>query len=316
MNYRKLGKYGIKVSEISIGGWLTYGKSVDADQTSKIIRRAVDLGVNYIDIADIYARGEAERVIGAAIKDMTRSDLVISSKVFWPMSDNINDRGLSRKHIIESIDRSLERIGVDYLDLYFCHRFDPETEIEEVVRAMDHLVRQGKVLYWGTSVWEASQIRVAVAEAEKIHGYIPAVEQPRYNMIDRHIETEIVPACQKHGLGLVVWSPLAQGLLTGKYNKSLPKGSRGAETDWLKNDLNDANLEKIKALATLAESHDITISQLALAWVLRLPAISSAITGATKVEQVEENVAACDITLEQETVDQIESILGNNPAEN
>lgn len=316
MNYRKLGKYGIKVSEISIGGWLTYGKSVVADQTSKIIRRAVDLGVNYIDIADIYARGEAERVIGAAIKDMTRSELVISSKVFWPMSDNINDRGLSRKHIIESIDRSLERIGVDYLDLYFCHRFDPETEIEEVVRAMDHLVRQGKVLYWGTSVWEASQIRVAVAEAEKIHGYIPAVEQPRYNMIDRHIETEIVPACQKHGLGLVVWSPLAQGLLTGKYNKSLPKGSRGAETDWLKNDLNDANLEKIKALATLAESHDITISQLALAWVLRLPAISSAITGATKVEQVEENVAACDITLEQETVDQIESILGNNPAEN
>lgn len=316
MNYRKLGKYGIKVSEISIGGWLTYGKSVVADQTSKIIRRAVDLGVNYIDIADIYARGEAERVIGAAIKDMTRSELVISSKVFWPMSDNINDRGLSRKHIIESIDRSLERIGVDYLDLYFCHRFDPETEIEEVVRAMDHLVRQGKVLYWGTSVWEASQIRVAVAEAEKIHGYIPAVEQPRYNMIDRHIETEIVPACQKHGLGLVVWSPLAQGLLTGKYNKSLPKGSRGAETDWLKNDLNDANVEKIKALATLAESHDITISQLALAWVLRLPAISSAITGATKVEQVEENVAACDITLEQETVDQIESILGNNPAEN
>ncbi|MDX9857769.1 MAG: aldo/keto reductase family protein [candidate division Zixibacteria bacterium] len=316
MKYRKLGRYSIKVSEISIGGWLTYGKSVDQAQTAAIIRRAVDLGINFIDIADIYARGEAERVIGAAIKDMTRSDLVISSKVFWPMSENVNDRGLSRKHIIESIDKSLARIGTDYLDLYFCHRFDPETEIEEVVRAMDHVVRQGKVLYWGTSVWDASHIRVAVAEAEKINGYIPAVEQPRYNMIDRHIETEILPICQKHGLGLVVWSPLAQGLLTGKYNKALPKGTRGAETDWLKSDLTEGNLEKVKALTTLAESHDITISQLALAWVLRLPAISSAITGATRVEQVEENVAACDVILEQETLDQIESILGNNPAEN
>lgn len=313
MKYRKLGKYGIKVSEISIGGWLTYGGSVDTDMTKKIVRRAIELGINYIDIADIYARGESEKAIGAAIKGMTRSDLVVSSKVFWPMSDNPNDRGLSRKHIIESIDKSLQRIGTDYLDLYFCHRFDPEVEIEEVVRAMEQVVRQGKVLYWGTSVWESEQIDTAVAQALKFNGFIPAVEQPRYNMIDRHIESRILPTCEKHGMGLVVWSPLAQGLLTGKYNNGVPKGSRGAETKWLQNDLNEDNLAKVKALATLAESHDVSIAQLALAWVLRRPQISSAITGATRVEQVEQNVAASDVTLDDETLDQIESILGNKP---
>ncbi|MCB2230064.1 aldo/keto reductase family protein [bacterium] len=313
MNYRKLGTYGIKVSEISIGGWLTYGGSVDKELTKKIIRRAVELGINYIDIADIYARGESEKYIGKAIKEMTRSDLVISSKVFWPMSDNPNDRGLSRKHIIESIDKSLKRIGTDYLDLYFCHRYDPEVEVEEVVRAMEHIVRQGKVLYWGTSVWESDQIESAVAQANRFNGFIPAVEQPRYNMIDRHIEASILPTCEKHGMGLVVWSPLAQGLLTGKYNDGVPEGSRGAETKWLQNDLNENNLAKVKALAEIARSLDITISQLALAWVLRLPQISSAITGATQVEQLEQNVAAVDVTLDNETLDQIETILGNKP---
>lgn len=313
MNYRKLGTYGIKVSEISIGGWLTYGGSVDKELTKKIIRRAVELGINYIDIADIYARGESEKYIGKAIKEMTRSDLVISSKVFWPMSDNPNDRGLSRKHIIESIDKSLKRIGTDYLDLYFCHRYDPEVEVEEVVRAMEHIVRQGKVLYWGTSVWESDQIESAVAQANRFNGFIPAVEQPRYNMIDRHIEASILPTCEKHGMGLVVWSPLAQGLLTGKYNDGVPEGSRGAETKWLQNDLNENNLAKVKALAEIARSLEITISQLALAWVLRLPQISSAITGATQVEQLEQNVAAADVTLDSETLDQIETILGNKP---
>ncbi|MBD3403190.1 aldo/keto reductase [candidate division GN15 bacterium] len=309
MEYRKLGKYGIKVSEISIGGWLTYGKSVDKDMTKKVIHQAVDLGINYIDIADIYARGQSEKYIGKAIKDMNRSDLVIASKVFWPMSENVNDRGLSRKHIIESIDKSLKRIGTDYLDLYFCHRFDPDVEVEEVVRAMDDLVRAGKVLYWGTSVWEGEQIDRAVDEADRFLAHRPAVEQPRYNMIDRHIESEIFPTVEKHGMGLVVWSPLAQGLLTGKYNDGVPEGTRGGDTEWLKNDLTDDNIEKVRQLTEIADEMNISVAQLALAWVLIHPQVSSAITGATRPEQVEQNVAAAEVKLDQATIDRIEGIL-------
>ena len=212
MNYRRMGKSGLKISEISLGGWLTYGGSVGAEKAVKIIQRALQLGVNFIDVADIYSRGEAEKVVGQAVKEFKRSDLVISSKVFWPMSDNINDQGLSRKHIVESVNKSLMRLGTDYLDIYFAHRFDPETEIEEVVRAMEDLIRSGKVLYWGTSLWSADQIDRAVEEAKSWRAYRPAVEQPRYNLLDRKIENEIMPTCVKNGMGLTVWSPLAQGV--------------------------------------------------------------------------------------------------------
>jgi voltage-dependent potassium channel beta subunit len=316
MKYRKLGKYGIRVSEIAIGGWLTYGGSVDKSQTKKIIEHGVGLGINFIDIADIYARGKSEECIGNAIESMTRTDLVISSKVFWPMSDNPNDRGLSRKHIMESIHRTLKRIGTDYLDIYFCHRHDPDVEVEEVVRVMEDLVRQGKILYWGTSVWTAAQIEQAVGDAFRLGGYLPAVEQPRYNMFDRHIETEILPTCDRHGLGLTVWSPLAQGLLTGKYNDGVPQDSRGGQTEWLKRDLTDDNLAKVRQLAELARQRGMTIGQLALAWILRLPQISCAIIGATKIEQVDENVRAGENALDPDTLSEIENILGNNPAVN
>jgi len=313
VNYRRLGKYGIKVSEISLGAWLTYGASVDAANAVPIIHAAIDSGVNYIDIADIYAKGEAEKVVGKAIKEMRRSDLVISSKLFWPMSDDVNDRGLSRKHIMESVEKSLKRIGTDYLDLYFCHRFDPETEVEETVRAMSDLVTQGKVLYWGTSVWESEQIEQAVGEA-RAHGcYLPAVEQPRYNMLDRHIEPAIVPTCARNGIGVVVWSPLAQGILTGKYNDGAAKGTRGADTMWLAGQLNDENIGKVKQLGEIAGDLDITVSQLALAWILRRPEISSAITGATKVSQLQENVAASGIVLEPAVLDRIEKVTGEAP---
>jgi voltage-dependent potassium channel beta subunit len=314
MKYRRVGKYGIKVSEISLGAWLTYGNSVDARLTSEIVHAAIDAGVNFIDIADIYTKGEAERLIGQAIEGHTRSDLVISSKVYWPMSENVNDRGLSRKHIMESVEKSLKRIGIDYLDFYFCHRFDKETEVEETMRAMSDLVTQGKVLYWGTSVWEADQIEQAVGDARACGGYLPAIEQPRYNMLDRHIEDAIMPTCARCGMGIVVWSPLAQGILTGKYNESAPPGSRGAETMWLAGHLNDGNLSKTRQLTSLAKEAGMTLSHLALAWILHRPEISSAIVGATNVEQLKENVAASDVTLSDDLLTGISGILGESPS--
>ena len=309
MKYRRLGNAGIKVSEISIGGWLTYGGSVDQKTTSNIMAAAIDQGVNFVDLSDIYSRGEAEKLCGKALCNYQRSDLVISSKLFWPMSDNINDRGLSRKHIVESIEKSLKRIGTDYLDIYFCHRFDHDTEVEETVRAMDDLIRQGKILYWGTSVWDAGQIDTAVAIAEKYNCYRPQVEQPRYNLFDRNIEDGIMPTCARRGIGLVVWSPLAQGLLTGKYNDGIPEGSRGQKTDWLKDDLNDARLDQVRKLADLAADLNITIGQLALAWVLRRTEISSAITGATRPEHIEANVRAVEVDLSDEILMRIEEIM-------
>lgn len=309
MQYRRVGKAGLKVSEIALGSWLTYGGTVDSDASIGIIRRAIDLGVNFIDMSDAYSGGAAERVVGKAIEPYTRSDLVLSSKLFWPMSDNINDRGLSRKHIMESIEKSLRRIGTDYLDIYFCHRFDPETEIEETVRAMDDLVRQGKILYWGTSVWEVAQIEQAVSDAQIWRAYQPVVEQPRYNMLDAHIETELFPTCSRHGIGLVVFSPLAQGMLSGKYNNGVPPSSRGGQTKWLEGDLTPENLAKIKALGNLARSLELTMAQLALAWVLRRSEITSAITGATSIDQVDENVTASGVILSNETLETIDGIL-------
>jgi len=313
MNYRNVGKSGLKISEIALGGWLTYGGTVEAKRTEPIVKTAIDAGINFIDLADIYSKGKAEDVIGKIIKGITRSDLVISSKVFWPMSENINDKGLSRKHIMESIDKTLKRLGTDYLDLYFCHRYDPDTEIEEIVRTMDDLIHQGKILYWGTSVWQADYIERAMGIAKELGCYKPVVEQPRYNMIDRHIELDIMPACSRNGIGLTVWSPLAQGLLTGKYNNGIPNDSRGGSSNWLKNDLTDANLNKIKKLSEIAKDHSITIGQMALAWILHRPEISCAIIGATKPEQVNDNVIASDVKLSDDTFREIENILDNRP---
>ncbi len=313
MNYRRIGRTGLKVSEISLGAWLTYGGTVAEENAKSIIRAALDAGVNFLDIADVYAKGAAEEVVGKAIKDFNRSDLVLSSKLFWPMSDNINDRGLSRKHIMESIEKSLKRIDTDYLDLYFCHRYDPDTETEEIVRAMDDLVHQGKILYWGTSVWEPNQIERAVGNAHYHKAYGPSVEQPRYHMLDRHIEKEIMPTCRRYGMGLTVFCPLAQGLLTGKYNEGVPKDSRGANSMWLKPDLTEENITKVRDLGDIARKLDITVGQLALAWILRRPEISCAITGATRVEHVLDNVKASDVELPSEILNEIEVLVDNDP---
>lgn len=310
MQYRRVGRAGMKVSAVSLGAWITYGGSVEDQMATQCIQTAIENGINFIDVADAYARGQAEIVVGKAIKSFKRSDLVLSSKLYWPQSENINDRGLSRKHIMESIEKTLKRFDTDYLDLYFCHRFDAETPIEETVRAMDDLVHQGKILYWGTSVWNASQIQEAVDTARQYHCYLPQVEQPRYNMFDRHIESEgIVETCAKNGIGIVCWSPLAQGLLTGKYNNGIPEGSRAAQQKGLQNELTDAKLGQIKSLANLASDQGLTVGQLALAWILRRPELSSAIIGASKPEQVIENVKAAEVTLSAEVVAKIEEVL-------
>ncbi len=309
MEYRRLGNAGMKVSAVALGAWLTYGGSVEEKTAADCIRAAIEHGVNFIDVADAYAGGEAERVVGQVIQDYRRSDLVISSKLYWPMSDNVNDRGLSRKHIMESVEGSLRRLDTDYLDIYFCHRYDAETPLEETVHAMDDLVHQGKILYWGTSVWEPVQIDHAVRIARQFNAYAPQAEQPRYNMFDRHIEPEIIPTCSLHGIGLTVFSPLAQGLLTGKYIDGIPAGSRAETSEWLTKDLTEENLEKIRQLAALAQELDITTAQLALAWILRRPEISCVITGATRPEHVKSNVQAADIKLDEDLLLRIEAIL-------
>lgn len=317
MEYRRMGDTGLKLSSVSLGAWTTYGGSVADDTAEKCLTAAVENDINFIDVADVYAGGKAEVLVGKWMKDFTRSDLVISSKVYWPMSENVNDRGLSRKHIMESVERSLKRLGTDYLDIYFCHRYDTETALEETVRAMSDLVRQGKVLYWGTSVWSAANLEDVAGTAQRYNGFMPKVEQPRYNMLDRHVEPEVLPVAAKHGMGIVVWSPLAQGILTGKYNKGIPEGSRGASGGQLeeavKGELSEENLPKLRALGAIAKDLGLSMSQLALAWCLRRPEVTSVITGASRPEQVHDNVKASEVKLDDEVQSRVEEILANKP---
>lgn len=317
MKYRNVGKTGLKISEISLGSWLTYGGSEDKESSRKCITKAIDLGVNFIDIADVYSGGKAEKIIGKIIKEenYNRKDLVISSKVFWPMSDNVNDRGLSRKHIMESIEGSLERLELDSLDIYFCHRFDRYTPLEETILAMSDLVDQGLIHYWGTSVWPAVQLERAYWIARELGCYPPVVEQPQYNMLNRYIELPhgVMETCKRNGMGIVPFSPLMQGILTGKYNEGVPEDSRGATTDWLKWDLTPQNIEKVKKLQPIANGLNISMAQLALAWILRRDEISCVITGATKSEHIESNVKASEIELDEDILERIEGVLGNKP---
>jgi len=315
MKYRKVGKSGLKVSEISLGSWLTYGGSVEDEIAKKCMEAAIENGINFIDSAEIYAKGGAEKVIADFLSDEThnRKDLVISSKVFWPMSENINDWGLSRKNILNAIEGTLERLNMDYIDIYFMHRYDYMTPLRETIEVLDDIIRDNKVRYWGTSVWTAAQLERANAIAKDIRAHKPIVEQPLYNMFVRHIELEIMPVAKTHGMGFTVWSPLAQGLLTGKYNKTIPEGSRAATTQFVKREIIPENIQKITQLQTIANELNLTTGQLALAWILRRPEISSAITGATKVEHVESNMQASGIVLENEIINRIEEILGNKP---
>ncbi len=314
MNYRQLGKYGVKVSEVALGGWLTHGRSIDDDTTSAIVYRAFELGINFFDTADVYNRGEAEKALARSVKGMRRESLFIATKCFFPMSDEPNDKGLSRKHITESVHASLKRLDTDYVDLMQCHRNDPEVPIEETVRAMDDLIRQGKVLYWGVSEWPAARIAEACHKAKEMNCCPPVSNQPVYNMLNRYIEKDVLPTSETYGLGQVVFSPLAQGVLTGKYKpgQPMPEGSRGADENsnmFMGNVLTDDTLQKVQNLGKIAEKFGCTIGQLALAWCLRQRGVSSVIVGASKVSQIEENSVASGLLIPPEAWNQADVIL-------
>lgn len=314
MEYRRLGKTGTKVSEIALGSWLTYGGYVDADKAVKTIHKAYDLGINFFDTANVYMRGAAEEIVGQAIKAFPRDSYVLATKVYFPMGDGPNDQGLSRKHIMEQAHASLKRLDVDYIDLYYCHRYDPETPLEETLRALDDLVRQGKVLYIGVSEWTAEQITEAVHLADQKLLDRLVVNQPQYSMLVRKIENEVIPVCQKHGIGQVVWSPLAQGVLTGKYKKGAepPKDSRALTNNKsIYNLLTDKNLDKVEQLKGVAADQNLSLPQLAIAWILRQPNVSSALVGASRPEQIEENAKASGVQLDHETLEKIEEILAD-----
>ncbi len=314
MQYRRLGNAGMKVSAVALGGWTTFGGSIqDAALARRIILQAYESGINFFDIADAYARGDSERMMGKVLQDLPRHTLVISSKLYWPMSDDVNDRGLSRKHIMESIDKSLQRIGTDYLDIYYCHRFDPETPLEEVVRAMDDLVHQGKILYWGTSEWTGAQITDAVGLARQFNLYRPQVDQPGYNLTRRtHVEQDILPVARAQGIGVTTFSPLANGVLTGKYDDGIPEGSRAAQNENLRARLTDEVIGKVRALQPIADDLGVTRAQLAIAWILRHAEVSSVITGATKPEHVASNVKAADVALSEDVVSRLDEIFAAN----
>lgn len=321
MHYRRLGRSGLKVSEISLGSWVTFGDQIDENTAIRLIHEAYEAGVNFFDNADIYASGQAEIVMGKAIRDLPREALVISSKVFWPTMPGPNGRGLSRKHIMESVHASLKRLNLEYLDLYFCHRFDPDTPLDEIVQTMDILVRQGKVMYWGTSEWRAWQITAAFNIAERHHLIPPAMEQPQYNMFHRQrVEVELSPICKELGIGLTTWSPLYYGVLAGRYNDGIPAGSRAAmeSMGWIRDRITPERIETVKRLGAIAHDLGLTSAQLALAWLLRRKEVSSVITGATRVEQLQENLGAADAVdkLSDDILETIEQILNNHPEEN
>lgn len=314
MLYRKLGKTGLKVSEISLGSWLTYGNSTDKETALRTIDKAYELGINFFDTANVYARGEAESIVGEGLRRFPRESYVVATKAFWPMGDGPNDRGLSRKHVFEQAHASLKRLGLEYIDIFYCHRFDPETPVDETLRTIEDLVRQGKVLYVGVSEWTAAQIAEALHVADRYLLDRIVVNQPVYNMFNRYIEKEILPLSERNGISQVVFSPLAQGILTGKYKRGAqpPIGSRAVDPKAnmsIGNLLRDEILLKVEQLEHIASELGISLSQLALAWILRQPNIASALIGASKPDHVEENVKAVGIALSSETLQKIEDIL-------
>lgn len=323
MEYRHLGSSGLKVSALSFGAWVTFGNQIQVNEAYEIMKTAYDSGVNFFDNAEVYANGRAETIMGEVLKKAgwKRSDLVISTKIFWG-GKGPNDQGLSRKHIIEGTEASLARLQLDYVDLLFCHRPDINTPIEETVRAMTHIINQGKAFYWGTSEWSAREIRQAYDIARREHLIPPTMEQPQYNMFARDkIEKEYAPLYSEIGLGTTIWSPLASGILSGKYNDGMPDSSRFSLKgyEWLKNRLNSdegkAQIEKVRKLTTLAGEIGCTMAQMALAWCLKNRNVSTVITGATKPQQVTENMKALEAVgkLTPEITERIEQILDNKP---
>jgi voltage-dependent potassium channel beta subunit len=313
MQYRNLGRWGVKVSSVGLGSWLTYGGTVEADTARACIHRALDLGITFFDTANAYVRGASEEVVGSALSGVRRDDYVLATKVFFPMGDGPNDRGLSRKHVWEQASASLRRLGVDHIDLYQCHRYDESTPLEETCRVMDDLVRAGKILYWGTSEWTADQIAHATSLCRAEGWAPPASNQPQYSALYRRVERRVLPVCRDLGVGNVVWSPLAMGVLTGKYASAsdLPEGSRaaGEGRGFMEAYLRQETLDAVASLRPVADEAGCSLSQLALAWLLAQDTVASVIVGATKVEHVDDNAAAGDLDLPGEVIARVGEVL-------
>ncbi|MFG1695872.1 aldo/keto reductase family protein [Nonomuraea sp. NPDC049309] len=316
MEFRHLGRSGLMVSEISYGNWLTHGSQVEEDAAKQCVQAALDEGITTFDTADVYAGTKAEEVLGRALKGVRRESLEIFTKVYWPTGPGKNDRGLSRKHIFESIHGSLRRLQTDYVDLYQAHRFDYETPLEETLKAFDDLVRQGKVLYVGVSEWTADQIARALKIADEMGFDRIVSNQPQYSMLWRVIESEVVPLCEKEGVGQIVWSPIAQGVLTGKYvpGQQPPEGSRATDKSgsaMIARFMRDDVLTRVQELKPIAADLGLSMAQLAVAWVLQNPNVSSAIVGATRPEQVRDNVKAAGVKLDADVLKKIDDVLGD-----
>lgn len=314
MEYRHLGDAGVRLSAVGLGSWLTYGGPVEEETARRCVAAAREMGVVFFDTANVYAAGRAEEVVGRALAEYPRSSYVLATKVYFPMGEGPNDRGLSRKHVFEQCHASLRRLGVDYVDLYQCHRYDEESPLDETCEAMDDLIRQGKVLYWGVSEWTAEQIEDAVELCVDAGWTPPASNQPEYSALQRRIEDDVLPLCEGLGIGNVVWSPLAQGVLTGKYRSldDIPSDSRaaGEQGKFMGRVMTQEVLDAVADYVELAREAGVTPAQLALAWCLRQPAVTSVIVGATKVEHVEENAAAADLDLGDDVFDEVDRILG------
>lgn len=311
MLYNRLGRAGIKVSELSFGSWLTFGSDYDPKSAAQVMHLAVDSGINFFDNAEVYANGRSETIMGQALKEFRRESLVISSKLFWG-GEGPNDLGLSWKHLVEGTKNSLKRLQVDYLDLLFCHRPDPNTPIEETVRAMDYLVRSGYVFYWGTSEWPATAIEEAYNLAAKYNCIPPSMEQPQYSMLVRNrVEVEYASLYSRYGMGTTIWSPLASGVLTGKYNKGIPDGSRLAQQEWLRDRFLPSGIEVVKRLEPIAKELGCSTGQLAIAWCLKNPNVSTVILGASNTQQLKENLGALSAKekLSEEMMRNIKAIL-------
>jgi voltage-dependent potassium channel beta subunit len=307
-----LGRSGLQVSEISLGSWLTLGSRIDFSDTARLVHRAFDLGINLFDTADVYAKGEAEKALGQSLLELPRQQVVLATKAFFPMSEHPNDRGLSRKHIVDSVEGSLRRLETDYLDLHQCHRADPSTPIEETVCAYEDLIRQGKILHWGVSMWSATQIAEACGLADQHGGYRPISNQPSYSILRREIESGVLSTSEREGLGQIVFSPLGQGTLTGKYGGGkIPDQSRANDPErnlWMARYLDAEVLDRVDRLRPISDNLGISLAQLALAWCLRKPGVSSVIIGATRIEQLEENVKSIGIELSSESIARIEEL--------
>lgn len=312
MQYRSLGTSGLRVSEIALGSWLTYGATVDVGGATKVVAAALELGINLFDTADVYAGGAAEEALREALRGAARHKVVIATKAFFPMSDDPNDRGLSRKHLFESVEASLRRLGTDYLDLHQCHRFDEKTPLAETVRAYEDLIRAGKVLYWGVSEWSHEQIADAVRVAGEHGGYAPISSQPQYSILRRGIERRVLRTCRKRGIGQLVWSPLAQGVLTGKYaTGTRPEGTRAShpfQSRFMEAFLTEEMLARVEQLRPIAAELGLTMGQLAIAWCLREENVASAIVGATTPEQIHENAKASGVALPAEALAKIDAL--------